>query len=74
MHRDRYYYRFPLGTVVIISVLVSVSVSVLGTVVIVSVLVSVSVSVLGGVNTPLIYIQDVDDRTIVTVDDHYKQM
>ena len=29
----------------------------------------VSVSVLGSVNTPLVYIQDVDDRTIVTVND-----
>ena len=54
MHRDRYYYRFPLGTVVMVSVLVSVS---------------VSVSVLGSVNTPLVYIQYVDDRTIVTVND-----
>ena len=52
MHRDRHYYRFPLGTVVIVSVLVSVS-----------------VSVLGCVNTPLVYIQYVNDRTIVTVND-----
>ena len=54
LYRDRHYYRFPLGTVVIVSVLVSVS---------------VSVSVLGSANTPLVYIQYVDDRTIVSVKD-----